>query len=352
MKNWLITRILVLVSASVLLFRCNHPPQLIKTDCKCPLERHMTSENGHRVDSITYGRGLSAGVEVDIPLIRKMIEGKIDLSGDFHRADAQVENTYWEILDGNPEITQYANLYWATACALYEIACEDKTISDIDRQTEKRQIIRDYDNRLVEIIDRSRSRDIKQIGEENLTKKSTSVEPVRNEIARITPVKKTTGNSATLNYFLTQDPTDIAITQLGDKSHKDLSIALATWLNSRGYRTNNAFFHPDFLGKYQTQLKNADEKLLENIGANRLTNCVCFFDQQTQLRESSLAGEKMITAILSAKLTFFNLIEHRQQVIPIELRGAGINIARAFENIEHKLAFEFAALENNFTPCR
>ena len=60
----------------------------------------------------------------------------------------------------------------------------------------------------------------------------------------------------------------------------------------------------------------------------------------------------MITAILSAKLTFFNLIEHRQQVIPIELRGAGINIARAFENIEHKLAFEFAALENNFTPCR
>lgn len=121
--------------------------------CLCPISKLTTQESGISIDSSNQTYSIASGLVLNIPNIKKLIKADVNLSGDLRNSDLQVEKTYWEILGGNPEVTQHANIFWTTACAMYEIICEDPTISEKEKEAEKRQIVREYDAKIGKIIE-------------------------------------------------------------------------------------------------------------------------------------------------------------------------------------------------------
>ncbi|MEZ5044085.1 MAG: hypothetical protein R2828_29600 [Saprospiraceae bacterium] len=122
-------------------------------ECACPIERPTTSKSGSSLDSTNQSFSIDGGLEVNVPNIKKLIEAKGNLSGKIQNSDIQVEKTYWEVLGGDPQVIQNANLFWTIACAMYEITCDDQTITDEKREAEKRQIVREYDAKIGKIIE-------------------------------------------------------------------------------------------------------------------------------------------------------------------------------------------------------
>lgn len=153
-------------------------------DCSCPLERPTTSKSGSSLDSTNQSVNIDGGLEVNVPNIKKLIEAKANLSGKFNDSDIQVEKTYWEVLGGDPQVIQNANLLWTIACAMYEITCEDPTITEEKREAEKRQIINEYKDKLIKIIEGTPSMPDK-------VEKPTPAPPKKEEKA-ITTIKKNT----------------------------------------------------------------------------------------------------------------------------------------------------------------
>lgn len=126
-------------------------------ECSCPIERPTTSISGSSMDSTIQSFNIDGGLEVNVPNIKKLIEAKASLSGKFNDSDIQVEKTYWEVLGGDPTVTQNAYFFWTTTCAMLEISCEDTTISEKEKAAEKRQIIREYNTKIDKIIESSSS---------------------------------------------------------------------------------------------------------------------------------------------------------------------------------------------------
>jgi len=122
-------------------------------ECSCPIERPTTSISGSSMDSTIQSFNIDGGLEVNVPNIKKLIEAKASLSGKFNDSDIQVEKTYWEVLGGDPQVIQNANLFWTIACAMYEIACEDPTITEERREAEKRQIVNEYKDKIIKILE-------------------------------------------------------------------------------------------------------------------------------------------------------------------------------------------------------
>lgn len=126
--------------------------------CSCPINRPTTSVSGTTLDSTNRGYSIDGNVDVTVPKVKRLIKANANLSSKIYNKNVQVESTYWEILGGNPEITQHTNLFWTTACALYEIACADKTINDIEREAEKRIIVMEYEAKFTKILEGTLSR--------------------------------------------------------------------------------------------------------------------------------------------------------------------------------------------------
>lgn len=122
-------------------------------ECSCPIERPTTSKSGSSLDSTNQSVSIDGGLEVNVPNIKKLIEAKANLSGKFNDSDIQVEKTYWEVLGGDPQVIQNANLFRTIACAMYEITCEDPTITEERREEEKRQIVNEYKDKIIKILE-------------------------------------------------------------------------------------------------------------------------------------------------------------------------------------------------------
>lgn len=152
-------------------------------------------------------------------------------------------------------------------------------------------------------------------------------------------------------YFATTNFTPVAILATGDKSYKDLSLSFWQWLDDNGYSATTGLFRPGFWGAYRSRLIDRDTGVFTENNVSELANCVCLFDQSAKLEESTVAGEKLITAIFSGKVTLFNLKDSKVENFEFNVRGSGIIAARAMENVEEKLKVEFASLTSNLTSC-
>jgi hypothetical protein len=117
-------------------------------NCDCPLPIPTTSGAGSKVKNEQLNRSLEGEVNAGITQIKKLIQGDAVLSGKLQKGKAEIETMYWEIQQRDSAITQRAFYFWCTACAMYEIVCEDNTISEPERVSQKKQIIKEYEEKI------------------------------------------------------------------------------------------------------------------------------------------------------------------------------------------------------------
>ncbi|MEM6844635.1 MAG: hypothetical protein AAF632_20630 [Bacteroidota bacterium] len=305
--------------------------------CTCPLEKSSDTGVGKKSKEATTQYGGEAGTSLDIPL-KKLVRAEVGVAGGYQHENTTAETIYWKVLESNPEITQYANLYQATTCALFEIACQDQTLSARDREVEKRQIIREYTTQLEAIV---------QYSQEKASSNSSKTASLPARTSTSTQL-----SSSLKNYLNASSSSDVAILPIGDRDHQDLSLILRDWLEDKEFQVSTHLFLPDFLGEFRNHLRSRDASVFTKVKASQYTNCVCLFDQSVQLTESTLAGDAMITAIASGELTIFDLHHQTQSSHELKMRGAGITIDRAMESVAEKLQIAFSSLNNQFATCR
>lgn len=188
-------------------------------NCACPLEKVKTIERGKAQKEAAHTGEGDGSLLLDIPYIKKYVNAEIKLSGGIEQLSKASEQVYWEILNQNPEVTQYAHLFQLTTCALYIIACEDSSISKEEQEREKRAIIRAYETRLEGIIEASRNiqdnrqADVKEEG----VKEVPDVPQQQERKEHYEPIKPTASFSGYILDAATRHPIEGAIIRKDDK---------------------------------------------------------------------------------------------------------------------------------------
>jgi hypothetical protein len=144
----------ILALVIILLLSCGNDKIEQRNQCECPLKIPASNLSGTTSNNTTVTKSVGGSVEVNIPLIKKMVEANLTGSGKIDKKNISVEETYWEILDGNPEITQNAYLFWTIACAKYDISCEDNTIGRGEKNIYFQEIIQEYSLKIETITDK------------------------------------------------------------------------------------------------------------------------------------------------------------------------------------------------------
>ena len=314
----------------------------IKNDCECPLEKQKSKIRSTSNEKDKTTQGGNGVLTIDVPYIKKVLDARLELSGEIKTINEVSEEVYWEIINDNPHLTQDANAFQETTCALYLIVCEDNSISERERRQEMRALIEKYEERLEHILSVSDKpkpiNDDKPDPPKPTTPKSTPVNTA--------PVKKD------VSYLTSQTPVDIATITIGDKSFLDLGSVMGNWMDGQGYSVNGYLFTPQFMTDFGNRMHSGDIRVFKESGAVSLVNCVCLFDQQVKMEESEMAGEAFITAILAGKLTVFNLKTNIPYTEPLNLRGAGITTTRAMESLEDKLKAKYTSIYEKLKTCK
>jgi hypothetical protein len=328
--------LLLLLAGSSLLLSCDKDTSQ-SNSCECPLEKQKTSiQSTSTSDNQTTASGGSE-IVIDVPYIKKVLDARLEISGRVENIHEVSEEVYWEIINKNPQLTEDANAFQATTCALYKIVCEDNSISEQERRQEMRALITKFEERLEKIL--SLSDTPNNLKDET----NTPSEPA---------IPRTVKKKESPTYLTSKTPSDIAMITLGDKSFLDLGNALGNWLSRQGYSVNSHLFTPQFMTDFGRRMQMGDVQVFQESGTAKQVNCVCVFDQQVKLEESKLADEAFITAILGGKVTIFNLKNNIPHTEPLNLRGAGITTTRAMESLEDKLLLKYADINEKLKQCR
>lgn len=125
-----------------------------KEDCECPIPQATTESGRESKYTLADSFGIGGEVKVDVPKLKNLIKAQMgaSLSGRYEQENISSETIYWEILQGNPEIAQHANLYRGVTCALIEIACENTTLDGKKLALKKEELVREYFRKVDEIV--------------------------------------------------------------------------------------------------------------------------------------------------------------------------------------------------------
>jgi len=315
------------------------PSTLTETDdCQFPVPEptsRSTSEVSYDDQSTIEGE---ARVGVDLaPYFKKLANLDLGVSGGGKRVTRAYERIIREYEADNPAFTQIAWLHWSVAYGLYERVCKDSTISAREAELKKDEIIEYYKSELPKI--------------KQTTKPETSGGTSQTTRKKLPPAEPPP-EKLKPNYLTAASPVQVAVLTTGNKSHHNFGDSLGNWLRQQqGFSVNTGLFTPAFFGTYSTKVRARDIAAFREAGVEDVANCVCWLDLDSKLQESTLAGESFITAILSGRLTVFNLRQGTQASFPLNERGAGITINRAMESLEEKLDVQFAALTQTLNAC-
>jgi len=319
---------------SMIFFACQpERPSVLPEEEPCefpvpePVSRSLT-EGGYDKTSTVRGE---AGAGIDLaPYFKKIAGLEVGVSGQGEKVSHTYEKVIREFKEDNPSFTQIAWLHWSVACGLYKRVCADSTLTAKEAGRMKDDIIKEYKNELP-TIERTSSTD--------------------DRASPVTPPPKTPPTEP--DYLTSKASVQVAVLTTGDKSHRNFGDYLGNWLRTEEQLSvNTGLFSPAFIGRYGTKVRNRNISVFHEVGAGRVANCICWIDQDMKLKESTLAGESLITAILSARLTVFNLSKSTQATFPLNARGAGITVNRAMESLEEKLNVQFSSLYQTLSACR
>jgi hypothetical protein len=153
--------------------------------------------------------GAKWGWNLKFPQLKKYLDAELSISGGAERIIASTDSVYRVIINEDQEITQRVNLLRMILCGNYKIACEDATISDVEREKEKRELM-DWFERKIEEIDEKNSVD------ENIENRDpVTPAPIREEPVLPTPQP---------DWFTSTAKTDVAILGTGDTGFNDLEM--------------------------------------------------------------------------------------------------------------------------------
>ncbi len=334
--------LLILIAiANVWSCKPDHPSIISEQEgCSFPVPEpasRFSVEGGYK-DEVS-GSG-EIGVDVDLaPYFKKLAGLNINAKAGGKQVTRAYERIIREYEDDNPAFTQKAWLYWSVAYGLYTRACQDTVSSPKEIEKRKDKIIEVYNSHLLRIEQSSRA--IPQPTTE------TNTPPIE-EPSMTRPPKQ-----LEKNYLSSNTPVQVAVLSTGDKSYRNFGDFLGNWLQyNGGFSVNTGLFLPPFFGDFGPRIRNRDANSFVEAGADKVANCVCWIDQESKLKESSLAEESFITAILSARLTIFNLKKGTQSSFTLNERGAGITINRAMESLEEKLKIQLSDLTQTLNACR
>ncbi|MDX2068530.1 MAG: hypothetical protein SFV55_08900 [Haliscomenobacter sp.] len=150
----------VVLTLLISLLSCSHDNQK-DDECECVIEENVDkkTEKGQDNSDQTLEGGANGGVEA---LVKKAVDAKISISGSYLGSNQKIEEVYREIIGSNPQITQKANLYRSVACAYYEIACQDKTLSDKEKTDRLNEVVAGYEENIHKIINEEKTAGIEK----------------------------------------------------------------------------------------------------------------------------------------------------------------------------------------------
>ncbi|MDP1817556.1 MAG: hypothetical protein Q8K92_24060, partial [Leadbetterella sp.] len=162
-------KINILIALPFMLWSCNQANEKGGSPCNCPIPESVDkkTEKGQDSSDQTWGIGANGGVEA---VIKKAVDAKISVSGSYSNSNSKIEEIYREIIGSNPKITQKANLYRNIACAYYEIACQDKTLNDKDKNNRLNEVVAGYEKNINKIIN-------EEVSSKTNTKPNPSTKP-------------------------------------------------------------------------------------------------------------------------------------------------------------------------------
>ncbi len=151
------------ISTGVLLMLWGCSPGSDKTNsqCNCPIPESVDNKTEKDQDNSdqTWVVGANGGVEA---VVKKAVDAKISVSGSYLNANSKIEEVFREIIGSNPKITQKANLYRSIACAYYEIACQDKILSDREKIERLNEIVAGYEQNINRVLNEEKINEIKK----------------------------------------------------------------------------------------------------------------------------------------------------------------------------------------------
>lgn len=151
----------VVLTLLISLLSCSQDDNKKDDECKCAIQENVDkkTEKGQDNSDRTLGGGANGGVEA---IVKKAVDAKISISGSYLGSNQKIEEVYREIIGSNPQITQKANLYRSVACAYYEIACQDKTLSDKEKTNRLNEVVAGYELNIHKIINEEKSAGIEK----------------------------------------------------------------------------------------------------------------------------------------------------------------------------------------------
>lgn len=321
----------------------NRPDTNECATCNLPLS--TSEQSTHSTTTSSSGSDIGGEVSINATLVKKLVAGEINLGGGYQQGQTSSETVYKRIVNNNPEIVQSTNLYRNIACALLQIVCEDPTITEEEKQLEKRALINEYKAKVDQIL----SLDKPTVKPSTPTSRTTRASiPSSNSDMEV----QVSSSPSRTNYFTSKSFSPLAILAVGDKSYLDLSQSLRSYCTEQGIQTSNGMLKPAFWSQFRSRIRALDTEVFQEVAANEHTNCICILDQSVSVREGSLAGEKIITGIGNVQAWLFNLKTGEVGQMTFEQRGAGMTINRAMEDLERKLRDEYPNAGLNFSACR
>lgn len=141
----------IIIVALLSLWSCSQENKKAEKQCNCPIAESIDrkTEKGQNNTDQTWGVGAGGDVEA---AIKKAVDAKISISGSYSNSNSKIEEVYREIIGSNPKITQKANLYRSIACAYYEVACQDKTLNEKDKNNRLNEVVAGYERNINKII--------------------------------------------------------------------------------------------------------------------------------------------------------------------------------------------------------